>query len=164
MDQTTIIQLLEQITPICIKAKQAHEERRKRGEFFNVFKILRERYIFNPIKEYAEKHDLKCDTSENEYFISLKKEDWEGEINIRPDKSCWKDMYIGITKACKETAKLDCLSEAPSRDWPFGWEYIEPKNWQDANNYPALKDKVEPMLEAKIEKILKEIEEKQITI
>ncbi len=135
-----------------------------------ISRLIRERFIFSPLKEYADKHDLTCQIDGNAKIpnIKLSKDVWNGCICISSDKNyCWKEMFIGITSDNPqqlEAQKLDCLAEAPTKNWPYGWQWSVCKDWHSSSNYKTLKNNVAMSLIAKIEEIIKEIEEKSIFI
>ncbi len=139
-----------------------------------ISRLLREDYIIKPLKAYAEEKgfELEVKSKERNPSIQFKKKEWTTWIAIEADNKrgnnyTWRNMFIGIKpeKTTKDHVKLDCLKEQPTEYWAYGWEWLPISSWHSTSSYVAMKNQeVTNWIIAKIEAIVKEIEEKQIII
>ncbi len=139
-----------------------------------ISRLLREDYIIKPLKAYAKEHgfDLEVNSKDQKNpSIQFMKGGMtciaiEAD-NIRGKYGTWRNMFIGIKlkKTTKDHVKLDCLKEQPTENWAYGWEWLPISSWHSPSSYVAMKNQeVTKWIIAKIEAIVKEIEEKQIII
>ena len=117
---------------------------------------LIEKYIINPLRDIGfERHPddngaLWRDLNES-YAIVIK----------TADRTYWKQVWIGISPKNgyeQPSKKLDCFTDAPTQNYPYGWSWISDNgnnNWNNPVEYPAIKKGV--VLEW-IEKKIDEIE------
>ena len=129
---------------------------------------IREKYIFDKLKEYADQKGWLYDDSESSYNeeepkIRFRKEGWDGSIIISADSEdkksnygWWMNLWIGIDSKVTGAKKLACL-EKQSPEYPMGWEYLTTPNWYSAENFPAMKTSVAQEIINKLDKIIEEL-------
>lgn len=129
---------------------------------------IREKYIFDKLKEYADQKGWLYDDSESSYNeeepkIRLRKEGWDGSIIISADSEdkksnygWWINLWIGIDSKVTGAKKLACL-EKQSPEYPMGWEYLTTPNWYSAENFPAMKESVAEEIINKLDEIIEEL-------
>ena len=129
---------------------------------------IREKYIFDKLKEYADQKGWLYDDSESSYNeeepkIRLRKEGWDGSIIISADSEdkksnygWWMNLWIGIDSKVTGAKKLACL-EKQSPEYPMGWEYLTTPNWYSAENFPAMKTSVAQEIINKLNEIIEEL-------
>ena len=129
---------------------------------------IREKYIFDKLKEYADQKGWLYDDSESSYNeeepkIRFRKEGWDGSIIISADSEdkksnygWWMNLWIGIDSKVTGAKKLACL-EKQSPEYPMGWEYLTTPNWYSAENFPAMKESVAEEIINKLDKIIEEL-------
>ena len=129
---------------------------------------IREKYIFDKLKEYADQKGWLYDDSESSYNeeepkIRLRKEGWDGSIIISADSEdkksnygWWMNLWIGIDSKVTGAKKLACL-EKQSPEYPIGWEYLTTPNWYSAENFPAMKTRVAQEIINKLDEIIEEL-------
>ena len=129
---------------------------------------IREKYIFDKLKEYADQKGWLYDDSESSYNeeepkIRLRKEGWDGSIIISADSEdkksnygWWMNLWIGIDSKVTGAKKLACL-EKQSPEYPMGWEYLTTPNWYSAENFPAMKTSVAQEIINKLDEIIEEL-------
>jgi conserved domain protein len=76
------------------------------------------------------------------------------------DRTYWKKVWIGISpkKGYEQPLKkLDCFTDAPTKNYPYGWSWISDNannNWHNPAQYPAIKkEEVLRWIEKKISEI-----------
>ena len=129
---------------------------------------IREKYIFDKLKEYADQKGWLYDDSESSYNeeepkIRFRKEGWDGSIIISADSEdkksnygWWMNLWIGIDSKVTGAKKLACL-EKQSPEYPMGWEYLTTPNWYSAENFPAMKTSVAQEIINKLDEIIEEL-------
>ena len=129
---------------------------------------IREKYIFDKLKEYAAKKGWLFDSTEianpkGDNKIRLRKEGWDGSIIISADSEdkksnygWWMNLWIGIDSKVAGAKKLACL-EKQSPEYPMGWEYLTTPNWYSAENFPAMKTSVAQEIISKLNEIIEEL-------
>ena len=129
---------------------------------------IREKYIFDKLKEYADQKGWLYDDSESSYNeeepkIRFRKEGWDGSIIISADSEnkksnygWWMNLWIGIDSKVTGAKKLACL-EKQSPEYPMGWEYLTTPNWYSAENFPAMKESVAEEIINKLDEIIEEL-------
>ena len=129
---------------------------------------IREKYIFDELKEYAAKKGWLFDDTEianpqGEPNIRFRKEGWDGSIIISADSEdkksnygWWINLWIGIDSKVTGAKKLACL-EKQSPEYPMGWEYLTTPNWYSAENFPAMKESVAEEIINKLDEIIEEL-------
>ena len=129
---------------------------------------IREKYIFAKLKEYADQKGWLFDSTEianpkGDNKIRLRKEGWDGSIIISADSEDkqsnydrWIKLWIGIDSKVTGAKKLTCL-EKQSPEYPMGWEYLTPKDWESAENFPAMKESVAKEIINKLDEIIEEL-------
>ena len=116
---------------------------------------LIEKYIINPLKDIGfERHPddngaLWRDLNES-YAIVIK----------TGDRTYWRKVWIGISPKNgyeQPSKKLDCFTDAPTKNYPYGWSWISDNannNWHNPAQYPAIKkEEVLRWIEKKISEI-----------
>ena len=101
---------------------------------------LVEDYIIIPLKNigFEQHHDdngaLWKDLDQS-YTIVIKTD----------DKTYWKQIWIGIIPKDRQMprqTKLDCFTDEPTTNYPYGWSWISDNrnnNWNNPGEYPAIK-------------------------
>ena len=129
---------------------------------------IREKYIFAKLRKYADKKgwlfdDTEIANSKGDNKICLRKEGWDGSIIISADSEDkqsnydrWIKLWIGIDSKVTGAKKLTCL-EKQSPEYPMGWEYLTPKDWESAENFPAMKTSVAEEIINKLDEIIEEL-------
>ena len=129
---------------------------------------IREKYIFDKLKEYADQKGWLFDSTEianpkGDNKIRLRKEGWDGSIIIAADSEdkksnygWWMNLWIGIDSKEAGAKKLACL-EKQSPEYPMGWEYLTTPNWYSAENFPAMKTSVAQEIINKLNEIIEEL-------
>ena len=129
---------------------------------------IREKYIFDKLKEYADQKGWLYDDSESSYNeeepkIRFRKEGWDGSIIIsaysedkKSNYGWWMNLWIGIDSKVTGAKKLACL-EKQSPEYPMGWEYLTTPNWYSAENFPAMKTSVAQEIINKLDEIIEEL-------
>lgn len=124
--------------------------------------LLRKRYIFEPLNQFAEENNLNIEISDS---IQFKQPSWKHRISVTSDGRAWHKLYIGIDSGKEEPQqmKLECLHDAPAVFWPFGSEYLPFGDWDSSSSYPEIKNgNVADWIMKRVKAILQEIEEKRI--
>ena len=129
---------------------------------------IRKKYIFAELKKYADQKGWLFDSTEianpkGDNKIRLRKEGWDGSIIISADSEDkqsnygrWINLWIGIDSKVTGAKKLTCL-EKQSPEYPMGWEYLTPRKWESAENFPAMKTSVAEEIINKLDEIIKEL-------
>ena len=129
---------------------------------------IREKYIFDKLKEYADQKGWLYDDSESSYNeeepkIRFRKEGWGGSIIISADSEGkksnygrWINLWIGIDSKEDGAHKLACLKQK-NDEHPMGWEYLTPRDWESAKNFPAMKTSVAQEIISKLNEIIEEL-------
>ena len=129
---------------------------------------IREKYIFDKLKEYADQKGWLYDDSESSYNeeepkIRFRKEGWDGSIIISADSEdkksnygWWMNLWIGIDSKVTGAKKLACL-EKQSPEYPMGCEYLTTPNWYSAESFPAMKTSVAQEIINKLDEIIEEL-------
>lgn len=136
-------------------------------------------YIWKPLEQYAQSKGMKFDKvtdygSESGAWVY--EEDWKyyGLFVWTGRKYDWNDMYIGVSwyeepsrknRICKKDYyHLDCLHEAPTDGWPYGWEYLQDniRNWDHFITEEIIEGKVFNFIRDKFEEVLMEIKQKNL--
>lgn len=127
-----------------------------------------EKYIFPELRKYADKKgwlfdDTEIANNKGDNKICLRKEGWDGSIIISADSEdkksnygWWMNLWIGIDSKVTGAKKLTCL-EKQSPEYPMGWEYLTPRKWESAENFPAMKTSVAEEIINKLDEIIKEL-------
>lgn len=119
-----------------------------------------DKYIWQPLKEYAKSRGLEY--GEDDYYVWIYKPEWKYYgIHIDYDRG----YYVGISHYNKpnrlnrlykkDQRELSSLREKPCAempDWPYGWEYLNNKEW----GYDAIKDIINGVV---VDEIIKKINE-----
>ena len=76
------------------------------------------------------------------------------------DRTYWRKVWIGISPKNgyeQPSKKLDCFTDAPTKNYPYGWSWISDNannNWHNPAQYPAIKkEEVLRWIENKISEI-----------
>lgn len=76
------------------------------------------------------------------------------------DRTYWRKVWIGISPKNgyeQPLKKLDCFTDAPTKNYPYGWSWISDNannNWHNPAQYPAIKkEEVLRWIEKKINEI-----------
>ena len=129
---------------------------------------IREKYIFAELKKYADQKGGLYDDSESSYNeeepkIRFRKEGWGGSIIISADSEGkksnygrWINLWIGIDSKEDGAHKLACLKQK-NDEHPMGWEYLTPRDWESAKNFPAMKTSVAQEIISKLNEIIEEL-------
>ena len=127
-----------------------------------------EKYIFPELRKYADKKgwlfdDTEIANNKGDNKICLRKEGWDGSLIISADSEDkqsnygrWINLWIGIDSKVTGAKKLTCL-EKQSPEYPMGWEYLTPRKWESAENFPAMKTSVAEEIINKLDEIIKEL-------
>ena len=127
-----------------------------------------EKYIFPELRKYADKKgwlfdDTEIANNKGDNKICLRKEGWDGSIIISADSEDkqsnygrWINLWIGIDSKVTGAKKLTCL-EKQSPEYPMGWEYLTPRKWESAENFPAMKTSVAEEIINKLDEIIEEL-------
>lgn len=128
--------------------------------------ILREKYIFKPLKEFAKTRQFDFELDESKCTTGFSKNEWNGKILICSGyqlKPNWQSMFIGISygKEITPSSNLNCLHESSTAWWPYGIEHL-PAPFNNLNSptcYYAVKNgDVAKWIEGKVDEIVKEAE------
>ncbi len=173
------IQLVKQLTNLTMDENHIKEVAeiavKNKDSMFSLFdakyeigKILREEYIFEPLKEYAKTKGLAFELGEYSFRFSKIERD-EGCIEIISDSSrhSWTKMYVRIISNNEEgkTTSLCCLKVPGSVDYPYGWQWVNIQNWESTESFRAIMNRdVAKWIMEKVDQILKEIEDRGITL
>lgn len=99
-------------------------------------------HIIEPLKDlgFKERQDdngaLWRDLNES-YAIVIKTD----------DRTYWRNVWIGISPKNgyeQPSKKLDCFTDAPTQNYPYGWSWISDNannNWHNPTQYPAIRNK-----------------------
>lgn len=99
-------------------------------------------HIIEPLKDlgFKERQDdngaLWRDLNES-YAIVIKTD----------DRTYWRNAWIGISPKNgyeQPSKKLDCFTDAPTQNYPYGWSWISDNannNWHNPAQYPAIRNK-----------------------
>lgn len=99
-------------------------------------------HIIEPLKDlgFKERQDdngaLWRDLNES-YAIVIKTD----------DRTYWRNVWIGISPKNgyeQPSKKLDCFTDAPTQNYPYGWSWISDNannNWHNPAQYPAIRNK-----------------------
>ena len=129
---------------------------------------IRKKYIFDELKKYADQKGWLYDDSESSYNeeepkIRFRKEGWGGSIIISADSEGkksnygrWINLWIGIDSKEDGAHKLACLKQK-NDEHPMGWEYLTPRDWESAKNFPAMKTSVAQEIISKLNEIIEEL-------
>jgi len=129
---------------------------------------IRKKYIFAELKKYADQKSWLYDDSESSYNeeepkIRFRKEGWGGSIIISADSEGkksnygrWINLWIGIDSKEDGAHKLACLKQK-NDEHPMGWEYLTPRDWESAKNFPAMKTSVAQEIISKLNEIIEEL-------
>ena len=129
---------------------------------------IRKKYIFAELKKYADQKGWLYDDSESSYNeeepkIRFRKEGWGGSIIISADSEGkksnydrWINLWIGIDSKEDGAHKLACLKQK-NDEHPMGWEYLTPRDWESAKNFPAMKTSVAQEIISKLNEIIEEL-------
>ena len=129
---------------------------------------IRKKYIFAELKKYADQKSWLYDDSESSYNeeepkIRFRKEGWGGSIIISADSEGkksnygrWINLWIGIDSKEDGAHKLACLKQK-NDEHPMGWEYLTPRDWESAKNFPAMKESVAEEIINKLDEIIEEL-------
>lgn len=141
------------------------------------FLSLLKRYVFNELQKFANENNLKFEYTTDKGFDVLwfyKKEWIHYCIKVATDKNrIWGPMYYGIswynkpkTRIKKSQKALDCLTDSPIRDWPYGtsWFYERFKIWNNSLVESIINGELTNYIKSCISEVLSEIEEKNINL
>ena len=117
---------------------------------------LRSDYIIKPLKGlgFNERQDdngalWKSLNSKRNLFIVIK-----------TDEAYWKEAWIAVASEDKTIPlqpKLDCFTDEPTQNYPYGWSWISDNaanNWHNPAQYPAIgKEEVLKWIKNKIREI-----------
>ena len=135
-----------------------------------IAKEIRGKYIFPKLEEYAKEkgwHFCPKPDLTNPTEIQFQKDDYDSCIFISAGNSrtttIWDKVWIGVedipqhkTEANAPIDKLICLTK--SNDYyPKGWEYLTPRDWESAENFPAMKTSVAEEIISKLNEIIEEL-------
>ena len=135
-----------------------------------IAKEIRDKYIFPKLEEYAKEkgwHFCPKPDLTNPTEIQFQKDDYDSCIFISAGNSrtttIWDKVWIGVedipqhkTEANAPIDKLICLTK--SNDYnPKGWEYLTPRDWESAENFPAMKESVAEEIINKLDEIIEEL-------
>ncbi len=121
---------------------------------------IREKYIFTPLKKYAETNGWRIEIEEDcdEPLIRFSRDGWNGSICVSSDcdgkksnKGWWINLWIGVE------LKGEGVSQLSNSDYPYGYEDLEVKNWYATENFPDMQSKVVDEITDKIEQIVQEL-------
>lgn len=131
----------------------------------NIAQGIREKYIFAPLREYAESNnwtmtiDEKCDDP----HIRFERSGWQGSILVSADcggkkanKGWWLNLWIGVDLKEEGAKRLQCLEQSTA-NYPYGYEYLGVKDWYAAENFQEMKSEVANEIEKKITTIVQEL-------
>ena len=100
------------------------------------------------INDFCKKHDLifkhsKLFDGKSGKGLYFYKKEWKSAaIWIYTDKAGEWEFYWGVSnyadKLDVNKQKLDCLSNQPSDEWPYGWEYLKKYQAWDWNVYTEM--------------------------
>lgn len=135
-------------------------------------KEIRDRYIFSPLKTWANDQNISYKETEDNGALLLVPQKWTNyAIRIKTDnRHYWERVWISIIKNSNsfnstEERKLDCFSDPPHEDNLFGWSWIsddEGNNWHDPAQYPQIcEEEVLYWIQDKIEEIINLTENEQ---
>ena len=117
---------------------------------------LRRDYIIKPLKDlgFNERQD------DNGALWKSLKDKKSHFIVIKTGEACWKGAWIGVASEDKTIPlqpKLDCFTDEPTQNYPYGWSWISDNkgnDWHDIAQYPAIRKKeVLRWIEKKISEI-----------
>lgn len=128
-------------------------------------KEIRDRYIFSPLKTWANDKNISYKETEDNGALLLVPEKWTNYgIRIKTDnRHYWKSVWISIIKNSNsfnstEERKLDCFSAPPEADNLFGWSWISDdggNDWHDPAQYSQIcEKKVLHWIQDKIKEII----------
>ena len=133
------------------------------------------KYIWKPLSDYAESRGMKFKLEEDGACIY--KKDWKYyALYIFTEKRTWSDLYVGVSfynepnrankLFKKDFALLNCLNQAPSEYWPYGWNYLPSPihNWNCHTTEEIVSGQVCDWIKNKFDEILSEIEERNLPI
>ena len=135
-----------------------------------IAKEIRDKYIFPKLEEYAKEkgwHFCPKPDLTNPTEIQFQKDDYDSCIFISAGNSrtttIWDKVWIGVedipqhkTEANAPIDKLICLTKS-NDDYPKGWEYLTPWDWESAENFPAMKTSVAEEIISKLDEIIEEL-------
>ena len=135
-----------------------------------IAKEIRDKYIFPKLEEYAKEkgwHFCPKPDLTNPTEIQFQKDDYDSCIFISAGNSrttaFWDKVWIGVedipqhkTEANAPIDKLICLTKS-SDYYPKGWEYLTPRDWESAENFPAMKTRVAQEIISKLDEIIEEL-------
>ena len=135
-----------------------------------IAKEIRDKYIFPKLEEYAKEkgwHFCPKPDLTNPTEIQFQKDDYDSCIFISAGNSrtttIGDKVWIGVedipqhkTEANAPIDKLICLTKS-NDDYPKGWEYLTPWDWESAENFPAMKTSVAEEIISKLDEIIEEL-------
>lgn len=127
---------------------------------------IREKYIFTPLKKYAETNGWRIEIEEDNdepYIRFFRRDGWDGSICVSSDcdgkksnKGWWINLWIGIKLKGEGVSQLKCLEKSNS-DYPYGYEYLKVTNWYATENFPDMQSEAVDEIIKKIEQITQEL-------
>ena len=139
---------------------------------------LYDKYIWEPLEDYAKQMNMKfgkqCEYGEGGAWIYREEWKYYGVFIWTDRKNDWYNMYVGVSwydppkkgSIIKTTdyQKLNCLSESPCHDWPYGFEYLQNtiRNWDYNITEEIVQGKVFDYIKKKFEEMISEIDELQL--
>lgn len=130
---------------------------------------IREKYIFAPLREYAESNNWEIEVKENcdDPHIRFVRDRWNGAILVSADcgksnanKGWWMKLWIGVDLKEEGASLLKCFKEN-NEHYPYGYEYLNVPNWYAAENFPAMQSEVATDIIEKIKQIEQELNLRQ---
>lgn len=132
-----------------------------------------DKYLIEPLKEFAESKELQMITANNIHFkvketgFKFRKKTWtEGcTINIWSETSGWRDFFTGIELFRGNNNNITLFKNAPTEYYPFGWERLEKYKTWDTNAMPDMvRGKIAEFIIQTIENILQKIDDNHILL
>lgn len=130
----------------------------------NIAQGIREKYIFAPLRAYAESKrwtmtiDEKCDDPHIRFergkcsiLVSADHED------KKANKGWWMNLWIGVERPKEGAKQLQCLTKSTA-EYPYGYEYLTVPDWYSAENFPVMKSNVATEIIEKIKQIEEELQ------
>lgn len=136
---------------------------------------LVQKYIWKPLSEYAASRGMIFRLEEDDTYkgACIYKEEWEYyALYVKEDKRVWRDLYVGVSfynepnrankLFKKDFTPLNCLDQAPTDGWPYGWNYLPSPiyDWNCRTTEDIVNGKVADWIKNKFDEMLTELEDR----
>lgn len=138
---------------------------------------LVQKYIWEPLSEYAASRGMIFRLEEDDTYkgACIYKEEWEYyALYVKEDKRVWRELYVGVSfynepnrankLFKKDFTPLNCLDQAPTDGWPYGWNYLPSPidDWNCRTTEDIVNGKVADWIKNKFDEMLTELEDRDL--